>query len=52
MKFLMRYFETNTLMPFAIYCFVGRARLHDLLRRLIAPTGGGLRAVSSFQPKV
>ena len=20
-KFLMRYFETNTLIPFAIYCF-------------------------------
>ena len=33
-KFLMRYLRTNTLMPFAIYCFVVRPRLHDLLRRL------------------
>jgi undecaprenyl-diphosphatase len=32
-KFLMRYFETNTLMPFAIYCFVagGAAALYFAL---------------------
>ena len=31
-RFLMRYFETNTLTPFAIYCFVAGLGLHDLLR--------------------
>ena len=36
-KFLMRFFETRTLTPVRDLLLRGRARLHDLLRRLTVP---------------
>ena len=43
-RFLMRFFETRTLMPFAIYCFVAGVVLPDLLR------GMSVKSVSSRRP--
>ena len=48
-RFLMRYFETRTLIPFAIWCVAFGARLHDLLPRQARPVSKAARASRGFR---